>query len=78
MLTLPLSQTAGLGAERLALAVALYECDVLSLGLATKVARLSYSQLIDDLGRRQIPVARYSGADHDREFDFVRTVAGGL
>ncbi|MDP3084803.1 MAG: UPF0175 family protein [Rubrivivax sp.] len=77
MLTLPLGQAAGSSAERLELAVTLYERDVLSLGLAAKVAGLSYSQMIDELGRRQIPVVRYSVEDFDRELDYVRTLAGG-
>ena len=77
MLTLPLGQSSGSSAERLELAVALYERDVLSLGLAAKAAGLSYSQMIDELGRRQIPVVRYSVEDLDRELDYVRTLAGG-
>jgi predicted HTH domain antitoxin len=77
MLTLPLGETAGSSEERLALAVSLYERDVLSLGLAAKVAGLSYSQMIDELGRRQIPVVRYSVEDLDRELAYVRTLAGG-
>ena len=77
MLTLPLGQSAGSSAERLALAVALYERDVLSLGLASKVAGLPYSQMNDELGRRQIPVVRYSVQKLDREIDYVRTLAGG-
>lgn len=77
MLTLPLGQAAGSSAERLALAASLYERDVLSLGLAAKVAGLSHSQMIDELGRRQIPVVRYSVEDLDRELDYVRTLAGG-
>lgn len=76
MLTLPLGKNAGSSAERLELAVTLYERDVLSLGLTAKVAGLSYSQMVDELGRRQIPVARYSIEDLDRELDFVRTLAG--
>ena len=76
MLTLPLGQTGGSSAERLELAVTLYERDVLSLGLAAKAAGLSYSQMIDELGRRQIPVVRYSLEDLDRELAYVRTLAG--
>lgn len=76
MLTLPLGKHSGSSTERLELAVTLYERDVLSLGLAAKVAGLSYSQMIDELGRRQIPVVRYSVEDLDRELDFVRTLAG--
>ncbi len=77
MLTLPLGQAAGSSAERLALAVSLYERDVLSLGMAAKVAGLAYSEMIDELGRRQIAVVRYSVEDLDRELDYVRTLAGG-
>ena len=77
MLTLPLGQQSGSSAERLGLALTLYERDVLSLGLAAKVAGLSYSQMIDELGKRQIPVVRYSVEDLDRELDYVRTLPGG-
>ena len=77
MLTLPLGQTAGSGEERLALAVSLYERDVLSLGLTAKVAGLCYGQMIDELGRRQIPAVRYSAEELDRELAYVRTLAGG-
>jgi len=77
MLTLPLGQSAGSSEERLALAVSLYERDILPLGLAAKVAGLTYSQMIDELGRRQIPAVRYSVEDLDRELDYVRTLAGG-
>lgn len=77
MLTLPLGQAAGSATERLGLAVSLYERDVLSLGLAAKVAGLSHGQMIDELGRRQIPLARYSTVELDRELDHVRTLSGG-
>lgn len=77
MLTLPLGASAGSSAERLGLAVTLYERDLLSLGLAAKVAGMSYSQMIDELGQRQIPVVRYSVEDLDRELDYVHTLAGG-
>lgn len=77
MLTLPLGRTAGSDAERLELAVALFDRDVVSLGLASKIAGLSYSQMIDELGRRQICVVRYSAEDLDQELAFVRTLAGG-
>ena len=77
MLTLPLGAAAISGVQRLELAVALYEHDVLSLGLAAKAAGLSYSQMIDDeLGRREIPVVRYDIEDLDRELEYVRTLAG--
>lgn len=77
MLTLPLGQSNPSSVERLELAVTLYERDVLSLGLAANAAGLSYRQMIDELGRRQIPVVRYSVEDLDRELAYVRTLAGG-
>ncbi|MCI4428566.1 MAG: UPF0175 family protein [Burkholderiales bacterium] len=77
MLTLPLGASAGTSAERLELGVTLYERDLLSLGLAAKVAGLSYSRMIDELGARQIPVVRYSVEELDRELEYVRTLTGG-
>lgn len=76
MLTLPLGSTATPPAERVELAVSLYERDVLSLGLASKAAGLSYGQMVDELGRRGIPVVRYSVEDLDRELADARTSAG--
>lgn len=76
MLTLPLGQSAGSNAERLELGVTLFDIDLISLGLASKVAGLSYSRMIDELNRRQIPVVRYSVEGLDQELAFVRTLAG--
>lgn len=76
MLTVPLGQGTGSSAERLELAVTLYDRDLVSLGLASKVAGISYSQMIDELGRRQIAVARYSIEDLDQELAYVRSLAG--
>jgi predicted HTH domain antitoxin len=77
MLTLPLGLASGDSTERLNLAIALYECDQVSLGLAAKVAGLPYSRMIDELGQRQIPVVRYCVEDLDRELAYVRSLAGG-
>ena len=76
MLTLSLGEASGDSAERLNLAISLYEHDLVSLGLAAKVAGLSYSRMIDELGQRQIPVVRYSVEDLDRELAYVRSLAG--
>lgn len=77
MLTVPLGPAAGSSAERLELAISLYERDLVSLGLAAKVAGLPYSRMIDELGQRRIPVVRYDEADLERELAYVRTLAGG-
>lgn len=77
MLTLPLGRAAPSSAERVDLAVLLYERDVLTLGLAAKAAGMSYGRMIDELGRRGIPVVRYSVEDLDRELADDRTSAAG-
>ena len=77
MLTLPLASAATPSSERVDLAVLLYERDVLTLGLAAKAAGMSYGRMIDELGRRGIPVVRYSVEDLDRELADDRTSAAG-
>ena len=78
MLTVPLGEDqTSTAATLLELAVALYESDQVSLGRAAEVAGLPYSRMIDELGRRSIPVVRYSVEDLDRELEHVRTLAGG-
>lgn len=77
MLTLPLGNAAGSGAERVDLAITLFDRDQISLGLAAKVAGLSYSAMIDELSRRQIAVVRYEVQDLERELAYVRSLAGG-
>ena len=77
MLTVPLGDQTSTSATLLELAVALYESDQVSLGRAAEVAGLPYSRMIDELGRRSIPVVRYSVEDLDRELEHVRTLAGG-
>ena len=77
MLTVPLVPSGGDSVQRLELAISLYERDLVSLGLAAKVAGLSYSRMIDELGQRQIPVVRYGVDDLEQELAYVRTLAGG-
>lgn len=77
MLTVPLGPAAGNSAQRLDLAVSLYERDLLSLGLAAKVAGLAYSRMVDELAQRGIPVVRYDMDDLERELAYVRSLAGG-
>lgn len=77
MLALPLGPLSGNRPERLELAVSLYERDLLSLGLASKVAGLSYRCMVDELDRRRIPVVRYDVDDLERERAYVRPLAGG-
>lgn len=76
MLTVPLGTDAGSPQALLELAVALYESDQISLGRAAEVAGLPYGRMVDELGRRGIPVVRYGVEDLERELEHVRTLAG--
>ena len=77
LLAVPLG--AGLDATevRVELAARMFDRDQISLGLASKIAGLSYSEMIDELGRRGIPVVRYDANDMAKELEYVRTLAGG-
>jgi predicted HTH domain antitoxin len=77
MLAVPLG--AGLDAPevRVEFAARLFDREQISLGLAAKIAGLSYSEMIDELGRRGIDVVRYSEQEWAKELDYVRTLAGG-
>ncbi len=77
LLALPLGTGVGSPEQRLELAVSLYAQDLLSLGLAAKVADLPYGLMVDELGRRRIPVVRYSEDDLDQELANVRNLGRG-
>ena len=61
---------------RLELAVSLFDCEQVSIGVASRIAGLSIGEMIDELGRRRIPVARYSGEEFAEEMKYVRGLAG--
>ena len=50
-----------------AVAVRLYENEIISLGRAARIAGLSLSEFIDRLGALNIPVIRYPAEDLKRE-----------
>lgn len=52
---------------RVALAIKLYDEEVVSLGKAAKLAGVSLSEFINHLGSLQIPVVRYGRADLEAE-----------
>ena len=49
------------------LAATLFDREQISLGLAARIAGLSYSEMVDELGRRDIPVIRLAPGDLERE-----------
>jgi len=77
LLSVPLGRGIESQAVRLEVAVTLFDREQISLGLAAQIAGLSYSEMIDELGRREIAVARYSAEEFAKELDYVRTLAGG-
>ena len=61
---------------RLELAVYLFDREQVSIGVASRIAGLSIGEMIDELGRRSISVARYSGKEFAGEMKYVRGLAG--
>lgn len=76
MMTVPLGKGLASPAVRLELAARLYDSEQLSLGLAARIAGLSHSEMIDELGRRGIAVVRYPPEELDRELEYLRGTAG--
>lgn len=66
-LALPLGKGAGSSAAKLELAVALFDREQVSLGLAAQIAGFSYSEMVDELGRRGVAVIRLGPGELDRE-----------
>ena len=62
---------------RLELAVTLFDREQISVGVAARIAGFSIPEMIDELGRRRIPVVRYSGEEFAEEMKYVRSLAGG-
>ena len=52
---------------RVALAIKMFDDETVSLGQAAKIAGVNTSEMIDLLGARGIPIARYSAKDVDAE-----------
>ncbi len=76
MMTVPLGKGASSPSVLLELAARLFDSEQISLGRAAHIAGLSYSEMIDELGRRDIDVVRYSVEELKREIAYVSTLAG--
>ena len=61
---------------RLEIAVSLFDREQISVGVASRIAGLSISEMIDELGRRRIPVVRYSEEEFAEEMKYVRGLTG--
>ena len=76
VLAVPLGGGVPLRTALLDLAATLYDREMISLGKAAHITGLSYSEMIDELGRRNIDVVRYSAEELERELAYVATLAG--
>lgn len=61
---------------RLEIAVSLFDREQVSIGVASGIAGLAISEMIDELGRRRIAVVRYSGEELAEELKHFRGLSG--
>lgn len=74
-MAVPLGEGLDAGSVRTELAVRLFDREQISIGVAARIAGLSVSEMIDELGRRKIAVVRYTPEELTQELDYVRTLA---
>lgn len=67
LMTLPLGANASTAATLVDLAAQLYDRELISLERAARIAGLSYSETIDEFGRRGIATIRLSPDELERE-----------
>lgn len=67
MMAWPLGKGIDSNAMLVDLAATLFDREQISLGLAARVAGLSYSEMVDELGRREIAVIRLEPGELERE-----------
>ncbi len=67
MLAVPLADGAPMRSALVDLAAALFDREEVSLGTAARIAGLSYSEMIDELGRRGIDTIRITPEELERE-----------
>ena len=72
MMTVPLGKGIDSRAMLVDLAATLFDREQISLGLAARFAGLSYSEMIDELGRREIAVIRLEPGELERELAAFR------
>lgn len=67
MMAVPLADGAPMRTALVELAAALFDREEISLGTAARIAGLSYSEMIDELGRREIDTIRITPEELERE-----------
>ncbi len=74
-MAVPLGEGLEAAGVRLELAARLFDREQISLGIAARIAGVSVSEMIDELGRREISLIRYAPGELARELDYARTLA---
>ena len=67
MMAVPLADGAPMRTALVEMAAALFDREEISLGTAARIAGLSYSEMIDELGRREIDTIRITPEELERE-----------
>jgi predicted HTH domain antitoxin len=73
-MAVPLGKGLSATEVRLELAINLFDQEQISMGIAARIAGLSISEMIDELGKRKIPVARYGPGELEQELEYVSTL----
>ena len=60
---------------RIEMAISFFVREQISIGVASRIAGVSISEFIDELGKRRIPVTSYSGEEFEEELKYVRSLA---
>ena len=67
LLAVPLTDGVPMQSALVDLAATLYDREQISLGIAARIAGMSYSDMIDELGRREIATIRITPEELERE-----------
>ena len=67
LLAVPLGRGRDQPDVRLELAVRLFDHEQIGIGVAARIAGLPLAEMIDELGRRRIPLIRTTAAELERE-----------
>ena len=69
--TVPMTEHLMQSGVPMALAVELFRHHVVSLGLAARIASVSYVEFVEELGRLRIPIIDYDPTEHAAELQTI-------
>ena len=75
LMAIPIGASLDSQRVRLELAVSMFDRELVSIGVAARIAGSTIGEMIDELGRRRIPVARYSEEEFAEQMKYVRGLA---